>query len=237
MAAAEPQDDMAWRELCHVLDAELGRLPEKYRAPLVLRYLEGKSNAEAARELGWPTGSMAKRLARGRQLLHERLAGRGVVLTAAGLGTLLTTNASARVPVPLSEMTCKAAVAFVAGQATAGLVSTQATALADSTLSALGSTKLKVGALVLGVSLLLATGVGLLDTTRNTRGQALAAPYCVRPFPGATVSTPLKWSEVRRGLDPAKFTIRTMRQRLDQLGDLWAPVIGPGVDLAKLTTR
>jgi len=49
-----------------------------------------------------------------------------------------------------------------------------------------------------------------LDCTRNTRGQALAAAYCVRPFPGATVSAPLKWSEVRRGLDPGKFTIRTI---------------------------
>ena len=47
-----------------------------------------------------------------------------------------------------------------------------------------------------------------LDTTRNSRGQAVAAPYSVRPHPGATVSTPLKWSEVRKGLDPAKFNSR-----------------------------
>jgi bifunctional non-homologous end joining protein LigD len=80
-------------------------------------------------------------------------------------------------------------------------------------------------------------GLIYLDTTRNTRGQALAAPYCVRPHPGATVSTPLKWSEVRRGLDPSKFTIRTMRQRVDRLGDLWTPVVGQGIDLAKLTAR
>jgi bifunctional non-homologous end joining protein LigD len=76
-----------------------------------------------------------------------------------------------------------------------------------------------------------------LDHTRNDRGQAMAAPYGVRPWPGATVSTPLKWSEVRRGLDPSKFTIRTMRQRVDRLGDLWAPVLGTGIDLAKLTAR
>src|SRR5262249_18620022 len=41
-----------------------------------------------------------------------------------------------------------------------------------------------------------------LDHTRNSRGQACAAPYSARPFPGATVSTPLKWSEVRKGLNP-----------------------------------
>jgi bifunctional non-homologous end joining protein LigD len=66
---------------------------------------------------------------------------------------------------------------------------------------------------------------------QNRRGQTLAAPYCVRPAPGATVSTPLKWAEVRRGLDPTRFTIKTMRRRLDRVGDLWAPVLGPGIDL------
>jgi DNA primase len=50
---------------------------------------------------------------------------------------------------------------------------------------------------------------------------------------GATVSTPLKWSEVRRGLDPSRLTIRTMPERLAKVGDLWAPVLGPGIDLAK----
>jgi bifunctional non-homologous end joining protein LigD len=42
---------------------------------------------------------------------------------------------------------------------------------------------------------------------------------------------------VRRGLDPGKFTIRTIRQRVDRLGDLWAPVLGTGIDLAKLTAE
>jgi bifunctional non-homologous end joining protein LigD len=63
-------------------------------------------------------------------------------------------------------------------------------------------------------------------TTRNARGQALAAPYCDRPWPGATVSAPFKWSEVRRTLDPGKFTIKTIRKRVDRLGDLWEPVLG-----------
>jgi bifunctional non-homologous end joining protein LigD len=70
-----------------------------------------------------------------------------------------------------------------------------------------------------------------LDTTRNARGQAVAAPYSARPHPGATVSTPLKWSEVKKGLDPAKFTIKTMLKRIDRLGDLWKGVLGPGMDL------
>jgi bifunctional non-homologous end joining protein LigD len=76
-----------------------------------------------------------------------------------------------------------------------------------------------------------------LDHTRSGRGQAVASAYSVRAWPGATVSTPLKWPEVRRGLDPGKFTIRTTAERIAKVGDLWAPVLGPGIDLAKCLAR
>lgn len=76
-----------------------------------------------------------------------------------------------------------------------------------------------------------------LDFLQNRRGQTLAAPYAVRPVPGATISTPLAWREVRSGLDPAKFNLRTMRKRLDRLGDLWSPVLGPGINLEDCLTR
>lgn len=70
-----------------------------------------------------------------------------------------------------------------------------------------------------------------LDYLQNARGQTLAAPYSIRPAPGATVSTPLAWREVKKGLDPAKFTIKTLSRRLDKVGDLWKPVLNKGVDL------
>jgi RNA polymerase sigma factor (sigma-70 family) len=69
-------------ELRAVLDEEMVALPEKYRAPLVLCYLEGLTNEDAARRLGWAPGSMSYRLARGRELLRRRLARRGLVCVA-----------------------------------------------------------------------------------------------------------------------------------------------------------
>jgi RNA polymerase sigma factor (sigma-70 family) len=72
--ATEPAPDPANPHLQMQLDQELHYLPDKYRLPLILCYLEGMTNAEAARHLGWPAGSMSFRLARGRELLRERLA-------------------------------------------------------------------------------------------------------------------------------------------------------------------
>jgi len=71
-----------------------------------------------------------------------------------------------------------------------------------------------------------------LDFLQNRFGQTIASPYSVRPYPGATVSTPLDWSEVKEGLDPSKFTIRTIGKRVKKKGDLWKGVLSKGVDLS-----
>jgi RNA polymerase sigma factor (sigma-70 family) len=154
MPTTELSAETAWRELCEVLDAELGRLPEKYRAPLVLCHLQGMTHGAAARELGWPAGSMAKRLQRGQELLRERLTRRGVALSAAALATLIGQNASAALAPSLVGQTSRAAALYAAGQATAGLVSAQATALAGGALHALTASRWKLAA-----ALLLAAGI------------------------------------------------------------------------------
>jgi bifunctional non-homologous end joining protein LigD len=76
-----------------------------------------------------------------------------------------------------------------------------------------------------------------LDFLQNGKGKTLAAPYAVRPNRGGTVSTPLKWAEVKRGLDPSEFTIRTLEKRLAKVGDLWEPVLGQGIDLPECLNR
>jgi len=76
-----------------------------------------------------------------------------------------------------------------------------------------------------------------LDYLQNNRSQTLAAPYSVRPRPGATVSTPLEWSEVNRNLSPDKFTIKTILKRIEKKGDLWLPVLGKGINLNKLIKK
>lgn len=73
-----------------------------------------------------------------------------------------------------------------------------------------------------------------VDFLQNRKGQTLAAPYSVRPKPMATVSTPLKWKELKKGLTPENFTIKNMLKRIERLGgDIFGGVFGTGVDIKK----
>jgi bifunctional non-homologous end joining protein LigD len=65
-----------------------------------------------------------------------------------------------------------------------------------------------------------------LDYTRNSAGQTMACAYSLRPTPEATVSAPLEWREVKPGLDPKRFTIKTIFKRVKDKGDAWRPVLG-----------
>ena len=70
-----------------------------------------------------------------------------------------------------------------------------------------------------------------IDYLQNSRGQTLASAYSVRPKPGATVSAPLEWKEVKHGLTPAEFTIQNMLKRAKKKGDLFKGVFGKGIDM------
>jgi hypothetical protein len=141
------------RELQTVLDQELARLPQKHRAPLLLCYLEGHTRDEAARQLGWPLGTLNSRVERGRELLRTRLARRGLTLSGALSAAILTDNAvRAALPGPLVDGMIKAALAYTGAPMGAGVVSAEVAALADGALKALSVTKLRT-ALALLVAL------------------------------------------------------------------------------------
>ena len=102
-------------DVAPVVHQEVGRLPEKYRAPIVLCYIEGLPHEAVARQLGWPLGTVRTRIARGRDLLGARLTRRGVAPAAVLLALGLLPKTAAAVPARLVEATVRAAARVAAG--------------------------------------------------------------------------------------------------------------------------
>jgi RNA polymerase sigma factor (sigma-70 family) len=147
--------EAASSELRRLVHEELNRLPEKYRTPLVLCYLQGRTHAQAARELGMPRGSVAKRLSGALEHLRQRLAGRGVALSAA-LAVLAATSqsASAALPPALAETTLRSAATLAGNVPLQAVCSSQVAQLVQHTLRSWFWVKVKVGLGVGGVVLL-----------------------------------------------------------------------------------
>jgi RNA polymerase sigma factor (sigma-70 family) len=167
VAAPETVPDVQWRDLRPVLDEEVGRLPEKYRAPFVLCYLDGKTNEEAARVLGCPKGTVLSRLAWARQRLRTRLTRRGIGGAGAVLGAAVAPEiAAATVPTILVGVTVRAALHMATGTASAELIPTSVAALTQGVLQAMLYSKVKFAAVCVVLAGVLA--VGGIALTRPT---------------------------------------------------------------------
>jgi RNA polymerase sigma factor (sigma-70 family) len=200
------------RELKGILDEELHGLPEKYRAPLVLHYLGGKTKGETARQLGWSEGTVSGRLFRGRQLLQARLARRGLAVPA-GLAALELANAgAAAAPVRLLEATLQAALHLRAGLAAGAVFSERALGMAEGVARGLFATKLKVGAGLLVLMSALAVGAAWV-ARQGWPGQAPAARQEAPPAERA--------GAVRK--NPPKQADAPIRKATDLYGDPLPP--------------
>jgi RNA polymerase sigma factor (sigma-70 family) len=107
----DPGEEAGRREMRALLDEEVGRLPEAYRAAVVLCYLEGKTHEEAAGQLCWPKSTVTSRLVRARELLRRRLEGRGLAVCGATVFAALAEGASVPVHAGLVLATVRAAIA------------------------------------------------------------------------------------------------------------------------------
>jgi RNA polymerase sigma factor (sigma-70 family) len=159
--AVRDPDDREWRDLRPVLDESVHALPEKYRVPFVLHYLQGVTVTEVARRLNCPRGSIATRLSRARERLRARLVRRGLTLSAGCVLMALSESAvPASVPPPLLLSTARAAALVAAGQvAGPGLFPARTTLFTEGVVKIMRTPKVKIVAGCL-LAAVLAAGAG-----------------------------------------------------------------------------
>jgi RNA polymerase sigma factor (sigma-70 family) len=188
----DPLTEASAREQFALLDAELAQLPERFRAPLVLCCLEGRTRDEAAFQLGWSVSTVRRRLGRGLELLRLRLARRGVTVPAALGATLFRQDALAVLPSPLRTSTIDMVLGRAAGKSLEGTASARAAALAAGVLPPAGGVPMKAAAVLLLLLGMLA-GAGALAARLapapmhpgpDEAGPGLPARGAGRPAPG-----------------------------------------------------
>jgi RNA polymerase sigma factor (sigma-70 family) len=159
---SKPVDNLCWNELLATLDMELSRLPQKLRLPLILCYLESRTQDEAASQLGWSKSTLRRRLEEARSALGHRLRAHGVALPAVMSAVLVSDCIASAAPTPvLVAATVKAAAGVAAGTTVATAVSARVAALTAGVLKTMLLHRLKVVVVVLIMVGILALGGGL----------------------------------------------------------------------------
>jgi RNA polymerase sigma-70 factor (ECF subfamily) len=170
------ENEETWQELLPLLDRELNRLPAKYRAPVVLCHLEGRTRKEAALQLCLPVGTLSGRLTTAMRLLAKRMRRHGLVLSGTILAAALTPNvASASVPAWLIATTMKATPLHAAGQATVGVVSAEVVALSRKVVKSMLLAKLKLTTAALLTVAVVGGGTGVFAYRAAAPENALAS--------------------------------------------------------------
>jgi RNA polymerase sigma factor (sigma-70 family) len=185
----QAETEAGWKEVRPLLDQALDALPEKYRVPLILHYLQERTQEDIAQELGCQVGTISTWLHRGRELLRGRLARTGVAVSSALLLTLLTENA--------------ASAAVTTGVvSSAAAVSPQVLALVQGGLKAMAIAKLKLAAVVVLSVGMAGTGAGVAyqalqpgkgSKTDLTPQTFPALHALVRPQPGEWRHLQVEW--------------------------------------------
>jgi RNA polymerase sigma factor (sigma-70 family) len=194
------EDDVPWQDVSPRIDLELSRLPDRYRVPIILCDLQGKTRKEAARQLGVPEGTLSSRLATARRTLARRLARYGLAVSGGAVAAALARQATAAVPAALADATARAA-----SGAAACLVSAKVAALTEGVMKAMLWAKLKVAAVMVLAASAVVAGAGLTalgpGSARATDGKA-DAPQVRAPDDKAAV-----WMLDFKFKDPRLITV------------------------------
>jgi RNA polymerase sigma factor (sigma-70 family) len=158
--ARADREGPVWRELRPLLDEAIQRLPERYRTPIILCYLEGNSYREAAASIGCPVSTLSTRLMRARELLRRHLCRRGITLPATVVAAVLAEQTLAAAPAAgLVEASVNAATSLALGHGGANLIPQSVAALADEAGTAALGAKAKAAILLLLTVGVIAGGV------------------------------------------------------------------------------
>jgi RNA polymerase sigma factor (sigma-70 family) len=206
-----PPNDVTWGELRSALDFELSQLPEQWRLPLILCYLEGRTQDEAARELSWSKSTLRRRLEEARDALGSRLEGRGIVWCAALSTVLISDCLSSAAPAPaVVAATVQAGAGVAAGKSLILATSARVAALTEGVMKTMCVSKFKMVA-----GLLLVVGCACAAAFAQVGGPAAEVRATVGAGRAGVLDTGGAGAAPRSDADKLKGVWKVVRHVID----------------------